>query len=474
MHGRITGVVLLACWLEFAALGRAEDLSVDFAEVIGRIRPLNGGNSGPLAAGGLIDLTEAHRRLRIPYTRLHDCHWPNPDVVDVHTVFPNASADPERPESYDFARTDEYIQAIIDSGAQPIYRLGESIEHTRLKRHVHPPPDPHKWARVCLGIVRHYNEGWAGGHRHGIRYWEIWNEPENRPVMWTGSDEDYLQLYEITAQTIKTAFPELKVGGPSLGDTGKWLDGRFEPSPFAIKFLAFCRDRKVPLDFFSWHLYTGDPFECVLRGRALRACLDAHGFQQTELHFNEWNYLPDRDWGPTQLAGQGRARDRFFDRIGGPEGAAFAACVLINLQDSPVAVANYYSMDVQGFGMFGPNGTPKHVFGAVEAFARLLETPYRLRSSGGDPHGLTILAGRSQAQSEVRVLIGSRGPDTRSLRLAVRNLPWAEPGRCVVRVVDAGHLLDAIGERSLASSGEPIKLEVQGPTVLLLELSARR
>ena len=41
-----------------------------------------------------------------------------------------------------------------------------------------PPRDPARWAAVCAGIVRHYNEGWAGGFRHDIRYWEIWNEPD--------------------------------------------------------------------------------------------------------------------------------------------------------------------------------------------------------------------------------------------------------------------------------------------------------
>ena len=59
---------------------------------------------------------------------------------------------------------------------------------------MHPPADAAKWAAICVGIIRHYNEGWANGFHHGIRYWEIWNEPENRPAMWTGTDEDYLAL----------------------------------------------------------------------------------------------------------------------------------------------------------------------------------------------------------------------------------------------------------------------------------------
>ena len=246
----------------------AAELRVDCSKVVGEIRPLNGVNSGPLGAGGLVDLSEYHRLAAFPLTRLHDCHWPNPDVVDIHVVFPDPKADPELPGSYDFDRTDEYVRSVLDAGSKVVYRLGESIEHTRTKAHVHPPADPAKWAAVCVGMIRHYNEGWAGGFRNDIRYWEVWNEPENRPAMWTGNDEDYLRLYEAAAKVIKARFPDLKVGGPALGDTGRILDGRFQPSPFLVKFLGRCRDRSLPLDFFSWHVYTADPAECVIRARA--------------------------------------------------------------------------------------------------------------------------------------------------------------------------------------------------------------
>ena len=76
--------------------GEAVELQVDCSQVTGEIRPLHGGNCGPLQYGELVDLTAYHRELAIPYARLHDCHWPNPDVVDFHAVFPNPDADPER------------------------------------------------------------------------------------------------------------------------------------------------------------------------------------------------------------------------------------------------------------------------------------------------------------------------------------------------------------------------------------------
>jgi len=47
------------------------------------------------------------------------------------------------------------------------------------KKHNVPPKDFNKWARICVNIIRHYNDGWAGGYHWGIKYWEVWNEPDN-------------------------------------------------------------------------------------------------------------------------------------------------------------------------------------------------------------------------------------------------------------------------------------------------------
>ncbi len=74
-------------------------LAADFSVVQGEIRPLHGINKGPLAANGLFSVTAEQKELRVPWTRLHECHHPNPDVVDIHTVFPDPDADPARPEN---------------------------------------------------------------------------------------------------------------------------------------------------------------------------------------------------------------------------------------------------------------------------------------------------------------------------------------------------------------------------------------
>ncbi|HYG73914.1 MAG TPA: hypothetical protein VEK08_02780 [Planctomycetota bacterium] len=463
--------IALSLWVLASAVLAAEtaEFTVDCSKTAGAIRPLHGGNCGPLQYGDLVDLSAYHREIRIPFTRLHDCHWPTPDVVDIHTIFPNFEADPEKPESYDFRRTDEYIQSVLGTGSKIVYRLGESIEHTQKKYHVHPPKDAAKWAAICCGIIRHYNEGWANGFRHGIQYWEIWNEPENQPAMWTGSDDDYFMLYETAAKTIKSRWPDLKVGGPSLGHSLDKKDGRFVPGKFFKAFLARIKERGLPIDFFSWHLYTDDPAECVARSKAVREILDEHGLQKAESHFNEWNYLPGKDWTPFTRRGQGELRERCLAEIGGAPGAAFDAAVLINLQDSPVDVANFYKNDNHGFAMFSPNGVPLKNFYAFKAFSMLLDT-LRVEATGATASRAGILAGMNAARTELRILV-SNFQERASIRLSTKNLPW-DRARFELYLLDSAHNLERVRE-GLWDGGVNLSELFRPPSVTVLVITPR-
>ena len=44
----------------------AQRITVDFSQAVGEVRALHGINKGPLAPNGLIDVTEAQKKLRIP------------------------------------------------------------------------------------------------------------------------------------------------------------------------------------------------------------------------------------------------------------------------------------------------------------------------------------------------------------------------------------------------------------------------
>jgi xylan 1,4-beta-xylosidase len=424
------------------ALGGSSEplvLKVDFGRTNGAFRALHGINKGPLVAGGMLDITAEQRALGLPFIRLHDCHWPNPDVVDIHAVFPNPNADAQNPSSYDFAQSDDYLQAASQTGAKLIYRLGESIEHTRVKRFVHPPRDTEHWSKVCLGIIRHYNEGWANGFHMAIPYWEIWNEPENRPAMWSGSDEDYLRLYKTAAQRIKAAYPKLKLGGPAVGFSGQFKNGQFEPSPFVLAFLEMCRREAVPLDFFSWHCYTSDPSELARRSQAIRRLLDSKGFTSTESHLNEWNYLPGNSWKPLSKTAAPEAREKYYAQMAGPAGAAFIATALLELQDAPVDVCNLFHGETGGFGIFSENGLPYPNYYAVLAIHRLIHNHQRVWTEGSVPGRIGVAAG-SGKEGAVLVAVNYASENTQ-VRLELANPPWGESSSYTLFRLNSEHKL---------------------------------
>lgn len=464
------------CWLGLlaashrGAAAEPAELSADFAVSIGRIRPLHGINKGPRVPGGLIDLSSTHRALGIPSIRLHDCGWPNPPVVDIHAVFPNPNADPSQASSYDFRLTDDYLAAIQALGAQMVYRLGESIEHTSVRRYVHPPADPEKWAAICLGILRHYNAGWANGFRYGIKYWEIWNEPENRPAMWSGSDEDYFRLYEVAAKAIHREFPDVRVGGPSVGASGALKGGRLHPTAFVTNFLSHCRRTQSPLHFFSWHCYTDRPEELTGRAWEVRRLLDGAGFDATESHLNEWNFLPGNHWTPISAGATPAARKQHYETMSGAAGAAFLLASLLELQDAPIDQCQLFHGELGGFGLFDDNGVPRDNYHGLLAFRRLLDNPIRVATRGGSAGRLGFVAGKSEDGREVTLLAANYADAREDVVLRWRNVPWSGATRIEVQSLDATHefrpttpVPEAVGEAR-------VRLALKAPAVVLVTL----
>lgn len=458
-------VATLIAWLAFfCRLTHAGEvrLDVDFTTITGEIRPLHGINKGPIALGGLIDLAEEHRQLQIPFVRLHDCQWPYPDIIDIHAIFRTPDADPTRAESYDFALTDDYLTAVHKTGAKIIYRLGESIEHGSVKRFVHPPKDAARWTEICRGIIRHYNEGWANGFKYDIRYWEIWNEPENRPAMWTGNDAQYFDLYRTAATGLKQSFPNLKIGGPAVGFSGSIENGRFRPSEFVTNFLTMCRRDRVPLDFFSWHCYTADPAELVWRARAIRELLDSYGFQKTESHLNEWNYLPENSWAALSKNAPAEKRDRFHKAMTGSAGAAFIAAALINLQDAPVDVCNLFHGETGLFGLFNEQGVPCENVNAIRSFATLVRLGKRAKVTATFP----ALAATDPTTHQSVALIANASDQDIEIAATIRAL--VESG--IAEIWSPTAKLDS---REFTSSKIEFRLSAPAHSIRLIKLKPR-
>ncbi len=448
-------------------------LQVDCAKATGRIRSLLGTNRGPLSfprrpGQQLVSHVDSYRALGIDFIRTHDFYGP----TDWYVIFPDWSADPGDPASYDFQSSDTRIRAIVDNGFRCFYRLGTSWKG-RQTRPINDPPgtirgtdgrivhradrdDARKWAKICVQTVRHYTDGWNDGYRFPIQYWEIWNEPDLAREFWTGTPEQYYILYEEAAKALKAANPKLKVGGPAC--TGGLR------RQYVEDFIRYCRDHDVPLDFFSWHSYGGrdrfNPYQYYRDATRVRKALDEYGFERAENINTEWN------------AG---IQQRLFSNT--PAGAAFYASTLACMLDAGLDHAFQYCGDRHpGLGLHDfRTGAPRICAYSFLAWKRLLAAPERVAATGSDQRGYNIVAGKDADGRQVRILVSDFQSGYDRFQLRVVNLPWSEttPFRVKRYLLDGTHRrLDMVEQSDGKGRAFTLERPFAAGSVCLLELSS--
>jgi xylan 1,4-beta-xylosidase len=182
---------------------------------------------------------------------------------------------------YDFAAVDRVYDRLLELGLRPV------VELSFMPRDLARDPDatvfaydaiispPHDWDRwyelvrvFCQHLVARYGidevAGWG---------FEVWNEA-NLEVFWTGTREEYLELYRRSADAVKSVDPRLLIGGPSSAAAG-WL------APLVDDVVA----RGSPLDFVSTHTYGNVPLD-------VRGYLDGRGLSDVEVWWTEWGITP--------------------------------------------------------------------------------------------------------------------------------------------------------------------------------------
>ena len=391
-------------------------ISINLNNNISKMKPMHGGGQPPLGGKDMIEYFHYMTEAGIPFSRLHDVwgSFGGGRFVDVPNLFRDFDADENDPANYDFTFTDHLITALVEANVEPYYRLGITIENQAYIKpyRTSPPKDPAKWARICEHIIRHYTEGWADGFHYTIRYWEIWNEPEvGRQQMWSGTPEEFYNLYDVTAKHLKACFPHLKIGGyANCGFTAiaprmerNPETGRVEPVPplpieyntinFFLGFMEYIKAHNSPIDFFSWHSYV-DVTRMVVMDKWLHGKLKEFGYEGLETHLNEW--------------------DPYAQEFGTAHHSAEVAAMMLAMQNGYVDLCCIYDMRTTN-SPYCPlfdirTHKPIHAYYAMVAFNALYqlgtqveavsdnERVYALAASDGTHHALMIsnLSGTTQ------------------------------------------------------------------------------
>lgn len=431
-------------------------LNIDFNHTLGKIKPMHAVGQPPFTGGFCkLDFSPIDylKQANIPYSRLHDVGgaFGSNRYVDIPNIFRDFEADENDPASYDFAFTDALLAGMAEYGVEPIFRLGVTIEnqcHIKAYR-IHPPKDYGKWARICEHIVRHYNEGWADGFHYGITYWEIWNEPENRPdptrnQMWTGTPLQYYELYDVTAKHLKACFGDtIKVGGYAATGfyhifaepekygmdleprTGKRYVGEREEyrMAFLYGFFDYIAEHQSPIDFFSWHSYISAEDTAIIAG-FVDKFLRERGYGHLETMLNEWNYT-----GMT-----------YPDTLGTAFASSQAAAMLILMQNTPTSMLCYYDtrMTYSRFcGMFDAiKKKPYCLYYSFYAFGQLYALGTQVQCET-DHEKLLALAATDGEQKAVLITYTGEG----SLDVTT---PFAEGA--ALYLVDEEHMLEKMDD----------------------------
>lgn len=177
---------------------------------------------------------------------------------------------------YDWTIFDKIIDTYINKGMRPLLELGFmpealSVNPEPYRHHwgvannyndiytgwTFPPKSYEKWAELIYQVVKHC-VGRYGEEEVAQWYFELWNEPNIG--YWSGTFEEYCKLYDYTANAVKRALPQAKVGGP--GTTDPSARGARN---YLVNFLKHVTEGKnyltgetgTPIDFITFHAKGG-------------------------------------------------------------------------------------------------------------------------------------------------------------------------------------------------------------------------
>ncbi|MEV0618701.1 hypothetical protein AB0I81_35645 [Nonomuraea sp. NPDC050404] len=279
---------------------------------------------------------------------------------------------------YDFSGVDAVYDRVVSLGLRPVVELGymprelaadPSMTVFEYEAVISPPKDYEAWGDLVRALVEHL------ATRYGIHelvdHWsfEVWNEP-NLEVFWSGTREEYLLLYDVTAAAVKNVHPDLRVGGPASA-AGGWVE----------ELLAHVAESGAALDFVSTHTYGNAPLDW-------RPVLARYG-RDVPIWWTEW--------GPTPT---------HFHGIGdGPYGAAFVLHGMKSAAGRIAALSHWVASDHfeelgrpprlfhGGFGLLTVGNLRKPRFHAL-ALAHRLGEEELAASVTGDVAGVEAWAAR--------------------------------------------------------------------------------
>ena len=253
-------------------------------QVVGRLdrpwRPMIGSEhlslllSTDLVGGRVIgpELTEALRRMHdelgVETVRAHAI------LGDDLGVYREVDGEPV----HDFTGIDRVYDALLATGLRPVVELSYMPRDLAsdpaqtvfaYEAVISPPKDWDRWADLVTDLTAHLVDRYGLEEVRDRWSFEVWNEA-NLDVFWSGTQEEYLRLYDVTVTAVRKVDERLVVGGPSSA-AAQWVE----------LLLEHAASSGAPVDFVSTHTYGSPPLD-------LRPVLGRAGRPDARIWWTEW------------------------------------------------------------------------------------------------------------------------------------------------------------------------------------------
>ncbi|MGD9842988.1 MAG: glycosyl hydrolase [Steroidobacteraceae bacterium] len=149
-----------------------------------------------------------------------------------------------------------------------------------------PPTSLTDWTDYCSAVATRYTGK--------IKYYEIWNEPDQGSSFWNGTQTQYAQLLRLANQTIKAIDASALIMGPAssrVDSTGRsWLTSMFAASDGASGTGATGSSGQKWIDVISIHNYysgTLNATSFLSDLTSYKSILSSNGYGSKEIWVNE-------------------------------------------------------------------------------------------------------------------------------------------------------------------------------------------
>ncbi|MNO22493.1 Beta-xylosidase [compost metagenome] len=206
---------------------------------------INIGSANTLLNQNIRDqIKEIHEEIQIEYLRFEGVFNQEMDVVQKE----------REGFKFNWKFINNILDYLVDIGVKPFICLSympplfasKSTSFFNYQGNTSPPKEMSQW----LSLVQSFMMNCMNRYSHNIVsewYFQIWTEFPVHDIHWSGTLEQYLELYKQTALLIKGISPTLKVGPAA--------ENFHTEEHISEKLLEYCEKNEIPIDFYSCNIY---------------------------------------------------------------------------------------------------------------------------------------------------------------------------------------------------------------------------